>query len=267
MEFFNGKKYAELLDEKIRKHLASNPINKSLAIILIGSDPASEKYVGIKERLCNRLGIPIEVHRISEDIADKDIFTQVENIFINDNVSGGIIQLPLPRETLNKVLELIPLDKDVDLISPKAQEIYYSGNFARLSPVVRALEYFLDVNKIDTDGLDTCVIGDGYLVGKPVVHYLKQKNTNVNLLSDYRIGCELNYQLLVLSAGNPSLVKGQNVVKGCHILDYGSSVVSGKVKGDLDLDSELDHLGIISPSPGGLGPLVTRFLLFNFLKF
>ena len=267
MQLFDGKKHAELLDEKIRKHLSSNPMDKSLAIILIGSDLASEKYVGIKEKLCNLLGIPIEVHRISEDLADKDIFTQVENILTNDNVSGGIIQLPLPRETLNKALELIPLDKDVDLISPKAQEIYYSGDFTRLSPVVRALEYFLEVSKIDIEGLETCVIGDGYLVGKPIVHYLNPKNINVSLLSDYRIGCELNYQLLVLSAGIPSLVKGQNVVKDCHILDYGSSVLDGKVKGDLDLDSELSHLGIISPSPGGVGPLVTRFLLFNFLKF
>ncbi|MFH1648280.1 MAG: tetrahydrofolate dehydrogenase/cyclohydrolase catalytic domain-containing protein [Patescibacteria group bacterium] len=267
MKLFDGKKHAELLDKKIGEYIFNNPVTKSLAIILIGSDLASEKYVGIKEKLCNRLGISIEVHRISEDLADKDIFTQVENIFSNDNVSGGIIQLPLPRKTLNKVLELIPLDKDVDLISPKAQEIYYSDNLTRLSPIVRALEYFLEVNKIDVKGLDTCVIGDGYLVGKPVAHYLKQKNANIDLLSNYSTGCKLNYQLLVLSAGISTLVKGQNVVKGCHILDYGSSVVDGKVKGDLDLDSELDHLGVISPSPGGLGPLVTRFLLFNFLKF
>ena len=266
MELFDGKKHAELLDEKIRKHLSSNPIDKSLAIILIGSDPASEKYVGIKEKLCNNLGIPIEVHRISEDLTDKQILNQVENIFSSEEVSGGIIQLPLPRETLNKALELIPLDKDIDLISLKAQEIYYSGDFMRLSPIVRALEYFLEVNKIDIEGLDTCVIGDGYLVGKPVAHYLKLKSANTTPLSDYKTGCELDYQLIILSAGIPSLVKGQNVVKDCHILDYGSSVVGGKVKGDLDLDSELSHLGIISPSLGGLGPLVTRYLLLNFLK-
>ncbi|MFC1700280.1 tetrahydrofolate dehydrogenase/cyclohydrolase catalytic domain-containing protein [Patescibacteria group bacterium] len=266
MKLFDGKKHAQILDEEIRKHISNNPVSKSLAIILVGNDPASEKYVSIKEKLCKRLGISIQVHKIDEDLSDEDIFNKVRDVLNSNDVGGGIIQLPLPRKSLNKALELIPLDKDVDLISPKAQEMYYSGDLARLSPVVRALEYFLKKNKIDLERLSTCVIGDGYLVGRPVAHYLKQKNSKVRVLSDYETGRKLDYQLLVLSAGIRDLVKGQNVVKDCHILDYGSNVVNRKVRGDLDLNSELDHLGVISPSPGGLGPLVTRFLFLNFLQ-
>jgi len=265
VEFFNGREHAGILDQRISDYIYKNPVTKSLAIIMVGNDATSEKYVGIKEKLCKRLNIPIEIFKISGDFSDEAIFIQIENIFRNNEVGGGIIQLPLPRKSLNKALELIPLEKDVDLISPNAQEKYYSGNFSKLSPVVRALKYFLTENKISTNNLNSCVIGDGYLVGKPITQYLNQKGAKNTLVLDYKRNCKLDCQLLILSAGISGLVKGENIKSNCHILDYGSSVVDGKVKGDLDLESEIAHLGVISPSPGGVGPLVTRFLTMNFL--
>lgn len=265
MKFFDGRKHAKILDAEIEDYISKNLLRESLAIIMVGEDPASEKYVGIKSKLCNRLGIPVEIHKIDEHLSDEKVLQKISSVFSRENIGGGIIQLPLPRKTLRKTLELIPLEKDVDLISPRSQKIYYSSNFSKLSPVVRALEYFLAVNNINIKGMDTCVIGDGYLVGKPIAYYLSRKGAKNKVLSNYGTDYKITCQLLVLSAGYSGLVKGKNVVSGCHILDYGSSIMDGKVKGDLDLSSNIKHLGIISPSPGGVGPLVTRFLLMNFL--
>lgn len=265
MQFFDGNKHAKILDQKIQKYISSSSVDKSLAIVLIGDDPASEKYVGIKRKLCNVFGINIDVHIISESLSDETIFQKVRIIFDDERVGGGIIQLPLPRKSLNEALSLIPVEKDIDLISPESQRIFYSGDFSRLSPVVRALEYFVSESNINLRKIKAGVIGDGYLVGRPISHYFLNRCASVDLIGGYNGKNTLNYQLLVLSAGVPLLVKGQNVSNGCHVIDYGSTVIDNRVVGDLDLNTNLDHLGLISPSPGGVGPLVTRFLLMNFL--
>ena len=266
MQIFDGKKEAEKLDKIIQFHLSRYPYNRKLAIVQIGDNLSSEKFVDIKVRLCERLGIRTHVYRINDKtLPDREIFKIAKDIFEDREVLGGIVQLPLPRKSLYKVLDLIPIDKDVDVISTEGKKRFYSGDFNILPPVVRALNHFIEVNNINLKKLDVTVIGDGDLVGKPIAYYLSKQKAIVCLLSNYDGKCKIGCQLLIPSAGIPKFVKGENIKDGCSIVDYGSSIVDGKCVGDLDMDSKLDHLGFISKSPGGMGPLVVRYLIMNLL--
>ena len=114
--------------------------------------------------------------------------------------------------------------------------------------------------------LKSVVVGNGELVGKPISFFLNKNGADVNVLTDYDGAGKLNCRLLVLCAGSPLLVKGDNISVGCDVVDFGSSVVEGKCVGDLDMNSNLEHLGCISKSPGGMGPLVVRYLLLNWSR-
>mgnify|MGYP001069545461 CR=1 FL=1 len=267
MKIFDGKKQAQKIEENIKEILDNNPeiTNSILGIVLIGSDPSSEKFIKIKSNLCEKLGIGYEVFKIDENLPDEEIIKRVKNIFESREVGGGIIQLPLPREGLYKVLDFIPAEKDVDVISTVGKDKFYSGDFSVLSPVLRAFENFINENEIEMGGLKAIVIGDGELVGKPIYFYLEKKGVEVELLSNYDGKSRLNCDLLVLATGVPNLVKGENISDDCNVVDFGYSVVDGKCMGDLDMSSTLEHLGCISKSPGGMGPLVVRHLLLNYL--
>lgn len=151
------------------------------------------------------------------------------------------------------------------LFQRKELKRFYKGDFTRFSPIVRAFQYFINENKIGLNGLSATVIGDGDLVGKPIAYFLARNRAKVTVLSNYDWECKIFCQLLVLSTGVSNLVKGENIEVRCSVVDFGSSVVDSKCVGDLDMNSKLDHLSVVSPSPGGMGPLVVRFLLMNFL--
>jgi methylenetetrahydrofolate dehydrogenase (NADP+)/methenyltetrahydrofolate cyclohydrolase len=266
MQLFDGKKEAENLDKLIQLHLSRYSYDRELAIVQIGDDQSSDKFIDIKVKLCERFGIKTHVHKINDKtLSDGEIFKVVEDIFSNEGVLGGIVQLPLPRKSLYKVLDLIPVDKDVDVISTEGKKRFYAGDFNTLPPVVRALNKFIEVGNTNLNNLNVTVIGDGELVGKPLAYYLSKQKANVSVLSNYDGKCKIDCQLLILSAGVPNLVKGENIKAGCSVVDYGSSIVDGKCVGDLDMSSNIEHLDFISKSPGGMGPLVVSYLIMNFL--
>lgn len=265
MTLFDGKKESIILEQKLVKALPVSGELPMLAIIQIGNNSSSEKYIQLKVKLCDKLGIPSTVYHLSESISNSEIHKLVKDVYNDQKVGGGIIQLPLPRKSLQTVLALIPEKKDIDLLSPASQKEYYTGDFSRLPPVVKAVEHFIKVNEIDIKNMKVYVLGYGFLVGKPVAWYLQNKEANVSVIEDYQKGKTLGCQLAVLSAGVPNLVDGADLPEGCHVLDFGSSVVNGKIVGDLDMKSKVDHLGVVSASPGGMGPLVVRYLIENFI--
>mgnify|MGYP000854532029 CR=1 FL=1 len=256
-----------MLDSQIVEFMSMSVPEGELSIISLGSDPASEKYISIKKKYCENRGIRCGVYKIDPRLEDQHILKKILSIVSNPAVSGVIIQLPLPRPSLNTCLRLIPIEKDIDSISPASMESFYAGKPLLLPPVIRALDLFLSETekKSSSGNLSACVIGEGYLVGKPAAQYLQTKNYAVSVINDYRAGQKINADIVILSAGVPNLVKGEDMSEGCDVVDFGSSVVDGVTTGDLDLNSQTEHLGLVSPSPGGVGPLVVRYLIMNYL--
>lgn len=267
MQIFNSKIQSEILEKNIQEVVGKGiGMEKILSIIQVGNNESSNKFIDLKVKLCEKYGILCEVTKINEQKKDEEIFEIVENIFSDEHVGGGIVQLPLPRKSLYKLLDLIPVEKDIDVISTDGKKRFYSGDFSPLPPVVRAFKNFIDSCGIELLGSKSVVIGEGDLVGKPISFYLTKKISGVRIISNYSGEEKIICDVLILSAGVPNLVRGENISSGCNVVDFGSSVIDGKCVGDLDMNSSLDHLGCISKSPGGMGPLVVRYLLLNFLK-
>jgi len=266
MEPFDGNAHAKKLDKEIKDHLSTNRVEGNLAIILVDDDPASKKYVNLKKRVAEKLGIDASVHKYStKELKSLEILVKGSDILYSPSVKSVVVQLPLPARRLYSLLTKIPYEKDIDMLSEGSKHKYYHGDFSRLPPVVRACEYFLESNNIKIEGKTAFLIGLGELVGKPIEYYLKNKGALVTWTEDYKTGDKITSDLIVTSAGMPKILKGDDISEGCHVIDFGASVEGNKTVGDLDLDSETSHLGHVSPSPGGMGPLVVRFLLMNHL--
>lgn len=266
MTLFDGKLQASILDTQISAFLKGHPVGTStLAIIQIGDNLASEKYIQLKLKLCATFGVSVTFIKLASTDSDASIFTKISELVSKPQISGVIIQLPLPRTSLHKVLNVIPEEKDIDLLSLGSLHRFYAGDFSRVSPVVRSFILYSKSLPIPLADMRCCVIGNGNLVGKPIAYYLKTLGATVTVLENYVTGTPLNYELVVLSAGVPKLVIASDLVAGTNVIDFGSTVIDGKVVGDLQQDA-LSHLGLVSTSPGGAGPLVVRYLLMNFLQ-
>jgi len=269
MKIFNGREHAKSLEEHIKTYLGGHQEKASklgkLTIVQIGDNAESAVYIRLKKKFCEKLGIPVEISNIPDSLSDKEIISQVHEILVSKDVTGGVIQLPLPRESLESILGVIPIEKDVDLLSPESKRRFYSGEFYKLPPTVRAFDYFVTQNDLDLPRLSIGIIGYGDLVGRPIAHYATLSGASVKIIGWYENQKELNYQLVVSSAGVPNLVNPKNLEEGSHFIDFGSSRKAGKTVGDLDMSKDCTHLEVISPSPGGMGPLVVRFLVMNFL--
>lgn len=285
MQIFDGRKEAQLLDEMMFKHMSEKKVpDGDLLIVQVGDDLLSEKFAGLKMNLCNKLGIYARYEKIEEDENDQNIVSKIRDLFSNQKVSGGIIQLPLPRFSIQNVLNEIPYNKDLDVLSETSQSEFYSLNPVRIPPTVRALNHFLTVVKANTQGLRVGVVGGGLLVGQPVSHFLLLNGAKVTIMdrpgyirpemlkrediswaAPYVKGTFLDYDLVILSAGKPNLVDCSDIKSGSMVADFGSSVVEGRAVGDLNRSASCDYLSFLSPSPGGMGPLVIRYLIMNFL--
>lgn len=286
MQKFDSKIHSEKIDTYIKTRIKHNQPKGELLIILVGDNPASVKYIGVKMKLCENLGVPVRLEEIDPNLSDTEILTKIENLFTDPKVAGGIIQLPLPRESLTKALEIIPTYKDADLISSTNIQRFYASDFSRLPPVVRAFNYFL-LNALLGDTLQLekyidqsmyqsalqnslpklkgYIIGNGFLVGRPLAHYLNSFTTPIQSTENYTSGTKIYSDFLVLGAGHPNLIAGEDISAKCNVIDFGTTVVDGKIVGDLNKNSKCDHLGLVSFSPGGIGPIVVRFLIINFL--
>lgn len=268
MHIFNGKEASIKIDSQIKSFLKENRVEKKLGIILIGENGPSQKYVSLKEKYCKDLGITCEVLRISySEAKELDFYTSAVSSFISrEDIGGVIIQLPLPSHSLDYLLNLIPEEKDIDVISPELMELFMEGKTERKSPIIRSFEYFCKSEKIQISNMNITLIGNGYLVGKPLSRFISLNGGKVEIIDNYKSGKDISCHLLILSAGFPGLVDGQNLSSKMSVIDFGTTIVDGRLKGDLNLESSLNHLSSISPSPGGVGPLVIRFLVINFIE-
>ena len=264
MIIVDGYKESEKIDEYIRKLAILN--DGALAIIQIGDDASSNKYISIKQKVGDSVNVKTQLFKFSSEYSDEDLKEQISKVVTDYKNQGVIVQLPLPRKSLYSILDLIPLDKDIDLLSSEGQKKFYEGTGSFGSPVTRATEYILDLMKFNASGSQVLVVGRGFLVGNPIIKLLKDKGCNITVTDNYSKEEGLNKNLIVLSAGVPGLVKGDDLTEGTNVIDFGSTVIDKKTYGDLDMSSKIDHLGWVVPSPKGMGPLVVRFLFLNFLK-
>ena len=269
----DGKKEAEIIRNEIKKEI-SDLKKKSgktprLTVILIGDFAPSLIYVKNKEKSAREVGINSEIIRYPKNIGEKDILKKIEELNKNDEISGILVQLPLPSQiSKEKIINAINPSKDVDGFNPINVGNLSSG-YDSIVPCT-PLGCLLLIKNIESNlaGKHAVIIGRSNLNGKPMAQLLLKENCTVTIVhsktNDLQNEC-LKADILVAAVGVPNLIKKDWVKKNAIVIDVGINKVGEKIVGDVNFDELKNNVKAITPVPGGVGPMTIACLLKNTL--
>jgi methylenetetrahydrofolate dehydrogenase (NADP+)/methenyltetrahydrofolate cyclohydrolase len=254
--------------QRIQKEFSRVP---GLAAVLVGEDPASQIYVRNKRRSCEDVGIYSEEHKLSESTTQDELLSLIDKLNNDNKINGILVQLPLPshiNESL--VLNSVSPEKDVDGFHPINAGYLFEGQpkFIPCTPhgIIKMLEFY----NVQIEGKNAVVLGRSNIVGKPAAILLLQKNATVTIChSRTRNLNEVlkNADIIVAAIGKAHFVKKEMVKEGAVIIDVGiNRLENGKLAGDVDFDGVREVCSLITPVPGGVGPMTITMLLWNTLK-
>lgn len=254
--------------ERVKRIVARGGTPPGLAVILVGSDPASEIYVRNKIRACRDVGIRSVEVRFPPDVNQRSVIERIEVLNDDPSIHGILVQLPLPPSfDIAKILHTISVEKDVD-----GFHLYNVGGlvaggtvFPPCTPfgVVKLLEH----ERIPIEGKNVVVVGASNIVGKPMALMLMQHEATVSIchaktrdLAQFTILADI----LIVAAGKPKLILPQMVRTGAVVIDVGiNRLKDGTLVGDVDFDGVAAKASYITPVPGGVGPMTVSMLLYN----
>ena len=266
----DGKKVAIEIRNRLKNRLDQHPsANITLATVLVGSDPASQLYVGMKHREANAAGIRSKRIELAEDISQTELDNQIAKLANDSSVHGILVQLPLPAHLdKERVLAQIPHYKDVDGLTDINMGKLLQGK-KQLVPctplgVIRLIEAY----KINTCGQNAVVVGRSSLVGLPQMLLLSEKGADATVTLAHSRTQNLasvckQADILVAAVGVPAIIKADFVKPGAMVFDVGVSRTEHGIQGDVDFEAVKDIAGGITPMPGGTGPMTVACLLEN----
>jgi len=242
-----------------------------LAAILVGNDPASQVYVRNKEKACEKAGLRSTLHRLPETTTQQELLALIQQLNADAGVHGILVQLPLPRHIdAVAVLDSVHPLKDVDAFHPENVGLMLQGRPRFLPCTPAGVMKMLQVSGVQTAGRHAVVIGRSDIVGKPMAALLMQKGADATVTlchsrtTDIRRWC-LEADLLVAAVGIPEFVKGDWVKPGAVVIDVGINRVEDRLVGDVEYSAAAERASMITPVPGGVGPMTIALLLQNTL--
>lgn len=269
----HGKLVAERVKGPIREQtalLAEQGITLNLAVVRVGEDPASEVYVRGKVRACAEVGIGSRHHHLPATATEAEVIALVEQLNEDASVDGILVQLPLPPSmSETRIISAVDPRKDVDGFHPLNLGQLFSGR-AMLEPCTPAgCMLLLDAAGVQLAGKQAVVVGRSVIVGRPVAQMLVRADATVTMCHRYTqdLGaCIAQADVVVVAAGVPGLIRGGWVKPGAAIIDVGiNRLPNGKLAGDVEFEEARSRAGVITPVPGGVGPMTVAMLLWNTL--
>lgn len=240
-----------------------------LATVLVGDDPASHLYIGLKHRAAEEVGIRPLDHRLPADASEGDIVELVAELSRDDDVDGVLPQLPLPEHIdETRVIGAIDPVKDVDGIHPFNAGQLYLGRPTLVPATPLGIMALLEEYDVPLAGAEAAVVGRSDIVGKPIAHLLLQANATVTLCHSRTRDLEahtLRADVLVAAAGSPGLVGAGMVKEGATVIDVGQNKTEAGLVGDVE-PGAAERAALITPVPGGVGPLTIAMLLRNTVR-
>lgn len=237
-----------------------------LAVILVGEDPASQIYVRNKARQATAIGLNSSVVRLPETVTEQELLDLIEQYNQSEQWHGILVQLPLPEHiSEEKVLLAIDPEKDVDGFHPMNMGRLWSGNPLMIpSTPAGIMEMFREYN-VELSGKRAVVIGRSNIVGKPMAQLLMMADATVTIAhSKTENSRELTKEadILVVAIGRDRMIKAEDVKEGAVVIDVGMNRdEDGKLHGDVDFDEVKDVASLITPVPGGVGPMTITMLM------
>lgn len=242
-----------------------NLVGLSLGVIQIGDDPVSRVFMERKKEVLEKAGGFCNLYHFPATISFNDLKDNIEN-FPDD---GLIIQLPIKGNfDTQRALNLVPFKKDVDVLSEISLGKFYTGNLDILPPVIGAIDAILKKHSLSLKGKTVAIIGPGRLVGKPMVVYSLLQGATVILIGpETKTPAKFikRAEVVVSGVGKPGLIKATAIKEGAIVLDAGTTKKNKKIKGDV-LTDEVAQKAVVTPVPGGIGPLTIAMLVKNLAK-
>ena len=265
----DGKKMAEEIKAELKAEVFKFGRKIRLAVVKIGSDQVTEKFLEQKKKFGSAVGIDVRIYELSETISTNQLRKKLAEVAHIKENTGVIAQLPLPKQINTQyILDGIIPEKDPDMLSSKSVGLFSSGRSKILPPVVGAIKYIFDKNNIDVRGKKVTVIGAGRLVGKPVATWLINQGATVTIIDENTTDPTLHTMgadILISGAGEPNLITAGMVKDGVVAIDCGTSESAGKLLGDFN-QKVADKASLFTPVPGGVGPLTVAMLFKNLVE-
>mgnify|MGYP005673465091 FL=1 len=274
MTIIDGKKTAADLRSNLKNEVDNlkKKFNRvpGLTVILIGEYAPSKIYVRNKEKSAVEIGLKSEIIKYPDTVDEKTVLEKISELNNDENVSGILVQLPLPKHIDNKkIIDAIDPNKDVDGFHPNNVGNLSSGYQSSIPCTPLGCHLLIKKIEPNLNGKKAVVLGRSNLNGKPMTQLLLKENCTVTIAhsktKNLKEEC-LKADILVVAVGIPKLVKGDWVKKGSIVIDVGINKTEEGIVGDVDFDEVLKHAKAITPVPGGVGPMTIACLLKNTIE-
>lgn len=274
-EIIDGKLVSSVMRESLKSEVATFKVEGGktvgLAVILVGNDPASAVYVRNKHRACEQVGIDSYQIELPEFTSEEELLATIDRLNSDDKINGILVQLPLPKHiSEKKVIERIDPKKDVDAFHPENVGRIMIGNYTFLPCTPAGIIALLDYYKVNIEGKNCVVIGRSNIVGKPMSLLLTERNGTVTLCHSRTQGLKeicKNADLIVVAIGKAEFLTADMVKEGAVVIDVGiNRLADGRLVGDVHFDQVKEVASMITPVPGGVGPMTITMLLYNTLS-
>lgn len=263
----DGNRIRNTIKKNIQDGISQQPRQLSLAIIYAGDNPVIKTFTQLKQRFGQEVGAEVRVYTFSDDISQTKLNTKISDISQEDRTDGAVVQLPLPEQIKDgAVLQMIPANKDVDVLSTEAYEQFEAGDSPVLPPVVGAIKEIFDRYDVDFVNSRIAVVGSGRLVGQPIIDWFQLQGGDPRVFTK---GDDLSglkrADIIVAGAGDSHIIRPKHIQKGVVLMDAGTSQSEGGTKGDVHPDCG-NRASLYSPVPGGIGPITVAKLFENLYK-
>lgn len=283
-QIISGTEIAKQIREELAQEIAElkekHNIVPGLVTVLVGADPASQVYVGQKEKTSGTLGIYSERYDLPESTTQEELLSLIDKLNKDPKINGILVQLPLPKH-LNETAVLYAIDprKDVDGFHPVNVGKLMIGEADFLPCTPHGIQQLLIRSGVETSGAEVVVVGRSNIVGKPIANMLlqKQKGANATVTLVHTGTRDMAFHtrradILIVAAGKPKAVTADMVKDGVVVIDVGVNHIGttpeGKriLAGDVDFDAVKEKARAITPVPGGVGPMTITMLMMNTIK-
>lgn len=273
-ELIDGKELAKKVRKELKQEVISlkeQGINPKLAVIMVGSDPASSVYVRNKSKACEKVGIEFEEFLLDENTTEEELLNLIEKLNNDSFINGILLQSPVPKSIdINKAFRTISPEKDVDGFNPINVGNLTIGEDAFISCTPYGIIKMFEEYNIELEGKNAVILGRSNIVGKPMIQCMLNKNATVTVCHSRTKNIEeitRNADVVISAIGKPKFVKENMVKDGSVVIDVGiNRLEDGSIVGDVDFDEVSKKASYITPVPGGVGPMTIAMLLNNVVK-
>ena len=270
-KIIDGKKISQEIKDELKERVAAlkeKGVEVTLAVIQVGSNPASTVYVGNKKKACAYVGIKSLAYELPEETTEAELLELVEKLNKDDSVNGILVQLPLPKHIdEDKVIKTISPEKDVDGFHPESVGKLSIGQKGYVSCTPAGIIQLLKRSDIEIDGKECVIIGRSNIVGKPMAMLLLRENGTVTITHSHTKDLKevtRRADILIVAIGRTKFVTADYIKEGAVVIDVGMDRdENGKLCDDVDFADVEPKAGAITPVPGGVGPMTIAMLMHN----